>query len=120
MRHFRVVRMGIVNRVVFAHAHIGGVRFGNLENTPLSKNALLSFPISNKIIEPRIGTSGKKGRVAQFDDVIVRTDRKAFQLAQLGQFSAQCVSKEHSAFVVRVEVFTKNSRHNLSCFYFYF
>lgn len=68
------------------------------------KGLLVFFPLSNKVIEPGIGTGCIERRIREGNDVIVLADRKAFQLPQLRQLLAKLGAEEVSSRFVILEI----------------
>ncbi len=80
VRNLGVVSVSFVNGVIFPLAHISGKR---LPMVGLSRCFLCLCPLRNEIRRPRIGAGSVIGRVAQVQNVLVRTDGESLRLAEL-------------------------------------
>ena len=82
MRHFGVVGMSHVDRIILALAHIGRKRLPVVV-IAFRLFRLLRLPFSYEIGNPWVWAGGVIRRIAQVQDVLVAADGKAFDLAEL-------------------------------------
>ena len=85
VRYLGMITVRVINRMVFPFAYICSKRF-TMILVSFRFLWLLCFPFSNEISNPRIRTSGVIRRITQVQDVLIASDGKALDLAELRIF----------------------------------